>query len=97
MKVYERTGWRHHSLVPTGGVLSCGLCGYDQCARRRATPRVRPVAGSRILTDSVLRTSLSKSRIQKYLARMRSDLSVIASLLISVLLLPLAVLKASLS
>ena len=28
MKVYECPDCRHHSLVPTGGFLCCGQCGY---------------------------------------------------------------------
>lgn len=28
MKVYECPRCSHHSLVPTGGFLSCGQCGY---------------------------------------------------------------------
>ena len=28
MQVYECPGCRYHSLVPTGGFLSCGQCGY---------------------------------------------------------------------
>lgn len=28
MKIYDCPRCRHHSLVPTGGFLSCGQCGY---------------------------------------------------------------------
>lgn len=28
MKVYDCPRCRQHSLVPTGGFLSCGQCGY---------------------------------------------------------------------
>lgn len=28
MKVHECPGCKHNSLVPTGGFLSCGHCGY---------------------------------------------------------------------
>ncbi len=28
MKIYDCPRCRHHSLVPTGGFLSCAQCGY---------------------------------------------------------------------
>lgn len=73
------------------------LCYYSLCARRGATPPTRPAAESRTLINSVLRAMLKKGSVQKYLTRrMGNDLPVIVSLLVSVLMVLLALFKASL-